>query len=536
MRSRSPAVLLVLLLVGAMGVIAFFQGMGGWRFSTEPELAPVDLERAVEIRAFDERTGAELSEVSLAPSMSRAGAVLGQPDLYRARTVSSPPLQYSSPVEAGACEGVWIGAPGYAWTPVLLSTEPKGTRSVALVQAGTLEIEVRGAVPHDAIVRIYRGEPALDEWAQPWIQESVLGSQISVVTDSAETQQKSSAPALERDSEGFAAAQESDRPLPGLARTLRLEDVPTGECTICIFEADYQPGYGKPIGQARATVAQGSIVRASLEVRAAVLEAVEEAPLEGIVVIPDRLEASFGPLTLSSQSTNRSVSIDRETMTQRAGSGEWRWNAGRFPVGGVHAVLWGTGLEWHLDLPKSGATSVRWVVPEICELTVELVEARSGAALEHGSAWWHPVGAQSTGSLAGNSGFHKALVPRGLVCLHVEDGLGALRSESKQVELPEGAHTERFSLGPATGIDLRYRDRGTRVPVLRPPVAADVPDEEQRFDGERGRLLLPGHRKVKLRFPSVEGYKAIPDRVVDVPESGFVEVTADLERNASRPK
>ncbi len=230
----------------------------------------------------------------------------------------------------------------------------------------------------------------------------------------------------------------------------------------------------------------------------------------------------------------------------------WSFRLEDLPVGLYQVQLLPFLKNWMIELPAGGREDVELVVPELAEVLVETVDARTGERIPleevrygyredlPGQKHYH-----ATAGFEGEPGRFRFWTAPGAAYVGtygIPSGLdyGERREE---LELVPGLQSVRFELAPVYALRFEFRAGGAALPSADPsqnwPLSQGIRavDHEGRVYSNKkvakGRLVevsAPGVYEVSFEGVGADRFLPIPPRRVDVRAGETAEVIVELHR------
>jgi hypothetical protein len=274
---------------------------------------------------------------------------------------------------------------------------------------------------------------------------------------------------------------------------------------------------------------------------------VDEAPLEGVVVIPKEWGiAEFRmmayPLGVTNPMPSGGVptleSKEMRAIESQPEAHVFSWPA--VPLGSYELVVIPPGWSMTVNVGPSGMRNAHIEVPPPALVSVRVVEVGLGTDVEISELGWNSIrpegfhgGHAYIGYKNSTTGRFEFSAPIGDVELTVADS--DYLPFSKRVTVESGRNDITIEIVRACGIQLELKNGTVSVPFDDSNVSIGQvggPGQSNwnttRRQGMRFAVTNPGRYRVEIRAPS--GYRAIEPFPVDVEAGKFVEIVVQVER------
>lgn len=457
---------------------------------------------AITVHVKDADTGADLSNLRVLRGGDwRTGARMHPGDVGQAESVlrrAASPFALPMPEQrSGTNTRYWIHAPGHAWGKIQVDHASGGERHLELAAGGDLLVEVDGRLPE-----------------QSWF---CLRERIGQRTGSL------------------------DVVVPATSSTTLIEGLRLGNYTLTVEEGELHQ-QRTTLATAHVTVVEGTTpVRLGLD--ATIQDPPLEVPVAGTLVLPAtwpgwrRAEFVFEPL--GAARGRRSLQMPISSMKAAPGRGDcFRWSLGRLQPGSYLAIVRPMDATRIVTVPATGDRNIEIVVPHPAEVIVRITDEASGNQLpvRAPSVEWHvprPKGAPR------RSPSWVSPDARGLFRFHAPTGAVSIGAHAKgrqwtrvERDLQPGLNRVTIALAHVCGISLVFKDGDTVVPfdwgwnVKLRQIGGD--GKERTLSGNRVSVTRPG--TYRFTVGPIQGFQAVPPRVIDIPAGTWVDVTVPLFR------
>lgn len=470
------------------------------------------------LRVVDAETKEDLKEIEVRCADGwRANPRWTHPgDDPRVRAVIS---QGVSPIELPEQKRLtpyWVHAPGHAWNRVDFDHQTAGQRTIELSPAPSSVVVTTsgGANPANAFIRLYPTAKTYSESGFTFSMPDRPEDWLAAVSIHASKRGETRIDDLEGGS--YVAAIEVGR----MEETLR-------------------------IGETSLEVPQGRSTSVNIVIDPTLLE-VPRTHLWGTIRMPKDIERRFCSLALERiGGGERTYSLGLDRMGSSSGDeSQLQWDAGSVRTGDYIAHVGFIEYREIIHAPGPGETKVAIEIPPLTEISVNVVDISTGAAVEPERLQWQPppVEGISKSVLApvlrlGSDGGFRFVAPRGNVLLRCTAAGYEDLEQSLSVDGRKMACT--LSMTRATGIRILIREEGAALPVgfgylqgirfVRDDGEVDSQGRVRSTESECTRFLrAPGRYRVE--FPPLEGFEPIDPRPVDVREGEVVDVTIEPKR------
>jgi RNA polymerase sigma-70 factor (ECF subfamily) len=404
----------------------------------------------------------------------------------------------------------WVHAPGHAWTRIDFVHETGGESTVELSAArGTVEVMILGAPPAGAFVRLY--------------PLATTGSRLRPAN---------------LDFPSYAGAVSMSLAAHG---PTRIEDFEPGRYLAALETGEYEDRVR--LGTLEFEFTAGETARIAIPLDPLALDA-PKTHLVGTLRVPPELVGARQQVRLERLEKEQpdvylwigemDESEDDETLLE--------WDAGLVRTGTWIANLpHQYRIKFEADI-AGGESRVALVMPPLGTITLEVVDAATGAALVPKRLNWSLAPLEgvshstSSGAMrTGPGGAWQIVAPQGMVRIYAQQP-GFLEAE-RELELAHDAHV-RLELARATGLRLLLRDGEAALNpdfswslnVTVRDAAGSVLMDKRSLAGEIGSRILPGAGRYTITFPPLDGYRPLPALTVDVAAEEVLDVLVPLER------
>jgi hypothetical protein len=445
----------------------------------------VELVAPSSLRVVDAATHAPLAgiDVRVDPEWLKGSRLWRDP-----KVLETPPLVSgaTSPVTLPPIGGqpvLWVHVPGYAWARVQVLYLVGGEREVALARGATLEVVLRGRIPEGvALDLVLKRED--ETWKEPWN-------------------------ALNRESDHETLADIATGPLEVEARV---------DETVLVT--------------AHAELRAGETTRVELALGDMAGLASKRVPFRGSITGPPE-----------------SVALERRAMLVQQPPVIVPLAAGHFDFGQVAPGRYVVTIEPFLvhrafDVGEAGLVDAVIELPALCEVEIEVVDARTGAAIGSPGVGWrtadHPLPELNTATsdfvvLSGSVSRFRA--PPGRIVVQAWPEGYAYHSE--ELDVRPGVNRATLSLEREQYVRVLLQQGSSRVPINPAEHDFDVLREDGKSvktgwskepDSGALKLAVAAPGDYVLRSPRIAGFAPIPDRAVHLEYGGIAEVVIELVR------
>lgn len=521
----------------------------------------------VVLRVVDAATGLDLDGITCVVTESWGRAHPGTYALEDRRVANGrSPLELSLDDEegnAGWQEELCVRATGYAWERVKIDYARSSHLRVELRPAGGLDVSIVGELPaprrvHGAIrVRDDDHLPALRlRRTRPPISDADLEAQLDQVME--------------------ALAKMSDEQLRGQPRPTRahmremivhslLEDdggelvvdtairTPRSVSLAGILPGEYSVSvelgnsWGTPLVLGEATVQVDAGVRSQVTLYLKPPPERAPVPLAGTLVLPEAwvepgLTLWFEPIEMpgASSADRRQVRLS-EMQPDAAVSGLYRWKVPPVVPGRYKVSSFGLPVAWVVDTGPHGNEAAEIEVGEPVDVSLRVVESRSGHPVEGVEVHWH--GVRPDGVLGGSLDRAEWDPERTVYAFRAPAGHVKVRIPMPQYTVePPGIFDVQAGVADLlvrvrrhTGVVLFLEHEGEAVPWddFNWPVGVFSGDQpvagvrgQTAKDGSYAQVSEPGTYRIEI--PEQPGYEPVPPFELDVPAETMVEHTVQL--------
>jgi RNA polymerase sigma factor (sigma-70 family) len=410
----------------------------------------------------------------------------------------------------------WVHAPGHAWTRIDFEHKLGGERTVEL-SSERAAVEVTAQGPAGLFVRLYSLAQPVPDASGIVLLRPPLDEIPSWMADVS----------LHADASG----------------TTRIEDFKPGR-----YLAAIESGEGETrlrLGSAEVDVAAGATARVTVPVDAAQL-AVPRTHLLGTLRVPEGLALAGCRLSVErlGEGEKDFTKPLAEMSFMRGDRNTLHWDAGPVRTGTYLATI--HPFQHRVVIAaedEGGETRAALELPPLVTVSVEVVDAVTGAALEPERLQW------SGGKLDGvdhttrtrilpasTPGLFRFVAPEGAVDVHAACAGYLEASQAVELTAPEG-HV-RLELRRATGVELELREGGVVLPLgyeywkglrARTLDGSQVHVRIRSAEG-RGLALFEEAGSYELVLPGLPGYQAFAPLRVEVRADETVRETVAVER------
>lgn len=466
---------------------------------------------------------------------------------------------------------VWIRAPDHAWADLSIDFEDRSERTVALVGAATLVVDVQGELPapspapesgetvvlsdtfgehrlrdeheRDPYVRLRKPpertfddvmKEALDHYDEAKPSDFPTGRKPTL--DEFKTMIESMRAQFEAElGHGELVAERRAR-----AGELRFESIAAQDLIATI---EVGMSYRSPLvlASAPAPLVAGKTTRVALVAQKT--EAPQPATLSGSIFVPrgwklDKLKLEIEPVGLNGQTRSDEHRVPSRSWTPSVSRPGWyQWSAGTVTPATYAVRVDGAGIVSRVEVTAAGNPNVEIVLPDAAQLRVRVVAAADGKVVEIDHLSWSPVSEQET--FMWDAGISLDRDASGVYSAQVPVGRGALASwgdeswEFDEQEVGADVHAGTQELvvrvHPTCGTNLELDCDGTKVPW--DDLAFQIKIE--KLDGSDasswktyrdGRAVLgaraPGRYRITL--PEIAGYEPVAPFEIEIPAGEFL--------------
>ncbi|HEX6886191.1 MAG TPA: sigma factor-like helix-turn-helix DNA-binding protein, partial [Planctomycetota bacterium] len=413
----------------------------------------------------------------------------------------------------------WVHAPGHAWARIDFDHRAGGERTLELVpEHASLAVQASGELPAGAFVRLY----ARGEEPRPSPVAGVVFRRR---------------PPEER------VSWEADASTPAAAvGPTRLADLACGDYLVTIEVGESQAS--SRLGSAEVSLAPGAETSVTVPIDASVLD-VPRTHLTGTLRLPPGFERTWAGLRI--ERLDGGEEDFHQALLEMSFAREQpdllRWDAGQRRTGTYVATIHPLQYRERVETGGPGSeTHAELVVPPLVTVTVEVVEAGSGAPLAAEVSWRGPELREV------NHGFTRMDVRRNAATgalefvaaegdVEVSATLPGYREGRRTLQLVGPAQTCRIELQRASGVQLAFQEGEAALPLeldwlwnvrVRTEEGVQHPDGRQVRTGRLTLFLVPG--RYTLEFPPLPGYEPLAPVAVEVRADEVTEVVVSAVR------
>lgn len=473
------------------------------------------------LRVIDAKTKQDLSEVEVRCSERgwRANPEWTHPgDDARIKTVIDHGVSSFDLPERTQLTPYWVHAPNHAWGRIDFQHRVGGMRTIELSPTpSSAVVTIDGDLPKNAVVRLYPTEqppPGESGIAFRLPEPDRMPSWIAIVAVRASA-----------------------------AEPTRIDDLQAGKFLATVEVGEYEEKLR--VGSAPIEVKPGETAHVTVPIDASLLS-VPRTHVFGTIEVPETLDRGACRLKLTRVGAGEK-DFQQSLMEMSHAKGEpnvVRWDAGPMRTGDY--VVNFTSIQYGEVIHASGPgeTKVALTVPALSRVTVEVVDAASGARVAPERLQWTrgPVKGTSNSVLAHivpnlKTGQFEFVAPRGEVELDVE--AQSYETVSRKFTLTNSAEVCRVELAPATAIHLVLREddaalnvgfnyfgsvriRRAGTPDLQARLGMSTTSESVWYIDEPGRY--------EIFFPNQAGFEPLELRTVDVAAGKTTDVIVPMVR------
>ena len=552
----------------------------------------------VRVRVLDRATHAELDDVTVARANEHLFGPMGDGDPGDPALLETVVEHAHSPVVVPAKElpygpelnaDVWIRARGHAWHGVRIDYKDVSERTVELVGAATLVVEVRGELPEplpstDASTNASTNASDDDVHDEnPARLPRGMNERVPMLRLRRPTEQKKFDDVVKEALDHYDRAKPSDfpggrkPPLAEFQRTIESmrdqyearhsvhELVSERPATIgetrfeslaaqsLVVSIELGQAYRSPlvVASSAVTTAAGETMRIELEAKKVGLKTA--VPFAGTIFVPSgwnvgALGLGFEAVDLAGVSDTDARTVPSHEWKPLSGRTGWyRWDAGACRPAKYMIKVDGTGIVKPAVLAPAGDSNVEIVLPEAGTLRVRLVDASDGRAVEMAGLCWQP---ERTDVMY--YGF--AMVPLEYSSWlkrysgHVPVGRGALFSlmdenwsldpESSAAEIHSGEQELVARVHRSCGMTVELVCDGAKIPWNQRDafeikiVSVDGANRMIRMSlGDSLPLISVGEPgRYTVTLPALDGYEPVAPFEIDIAAGAFVKKTVELKK------
>jgi RNA polymerase sigma-70 factor (ECF subfamily) len=414
----------------------------------------------------------------------------------------------------------WVHAPQHAWGRVTFDHKVGGQRTIELSPTpSTVTIAIDGSVPKNSFVRLYPTER---------VRTDIAGGEGIHFT----------MPEPDRMPAWLAAVS-----IRASSTAMRIDDLQSGK-----FLAAVEVGESEAklrIGSAPIEVIAGEAAHATISIDATLLE-VQRTRLYGTVEVPEGLER--GSCSLVLKRIDGGEKVFTQLLSEMSFAPEHRetlrWDAGSMRTGDYVAYFTNIQHRELVHAPGPGETPVALKIPPLSTVSVEVVDAATGKALD-------PERLQrSDGPIEGVSvnmslplrkraepGRFELVAPHGEV--EISCHTSGYEDAQRKLTLASSAESCRLELVRATAIRVVMREGDAALDVgfgfldgmqIR-RVGGDEPRATTGRSTESEKVwYLDAPGRYELTFPAHAGFEPLEPRTVDVAAGQTVDVIVQVRR------
>ncbi|MEM7263156.1 MAG: hypothetical protein AAF488_14290, partial [Planctomycetota bacterium] len=227
----------------------------------------------------------------------------------------------------------------------------------------------------------------------------------------------------------------------------------------------------------------------------------------------------------------------------------WSFRVDDLPVGPYRVQLMPFLKAWIIDLPADGRQALELVIPDLAEVKVETVDAKTGKRaprdhLHYRNEEPHPRQRQNDFTKADTEepGLFRFWAAPGKVMVWAKYPSGADRDPGSGVvfELRAGFQAVKLPIEPVYAMRFEFREDGVALPVGDPGMFVMQNVRPVDHDGRVTRDGLQSTMLVEVSAPGVyeihfdglddEEYHSLPSRQVEVQAGEALDVIVDLRR------
>ena len=479
----------------------------------EKEVASLDFDKTHDVpgrlapkwhvSVLDDATGVHLTHVDLMAGGERQAYPGPNRIGHRLATMEGSPMVVDWGIHYVARESclVWVGAPGYAWQQIRVSTGEVEPKEVRLKPGGQLTVELSAPAPEGSRIRI-----------------------------------------RERGSE----------------RHMVFDYHPGGQAGPFVLE-------GVPLGWMVASLELGRHYRADRISNAAEVEIQSQSPgqvrLEVDVPaarpeVPVRLKLEL-PKGYGLAKPELFVRFKGNIAKRRTPGGcfeglrgkqpeQYDYNFGRLPIGEYSVVLLALSFREEVTIRQpstGGVVELHMKVPDPVVLSVKVLDAFSRRPVESEVVYWDGLTAGSELganlfqplNFDGDLGVYRGLVPEGMVFLMLGGAGEGYQTTLRRVQAKRGMGVLRYELDREYTLKVRFQESGNRA-ILPEDYKVEIegPDGESVRTASRGKgsigLAFARPGRFRIQFPDLPGFAPIEPLTVEVEEWPIQELMVELKK------
>jgi RNA polymerase sigma-70 factor (ECF subfamily) len=473
------------------------------------------------LRVIDAKTKQDLSEVEVRCSERgwRANPEATHPgDDERIKPVIEHAASPFDLPERTRLTPYWVHAPNHAWARIDFQHKVGGMRTIELSPTPSSAIvAVEGDLPKNAIVRLYPTEPR---------PPGELGIQFSL-PEPEQMQSWIAEVAVHASTTG----------------PTRIDDLQPGKFLATVEVGEYE---GKlRVGSAPIEVKAGETAHVTVPIDASLL-AVPRTHLFGTIEVPESLDRANCSLKLARVGEGEKPFQKRlaEMSYSQGDRSTLRWDAGPMRTGDYVVTLTSLQHRQVIHAPGPGETKLALTLPPLSTVTVEVVDAVTGAKIDPERLQWtrgenDGISGHVLAHIAPNLKTHQLefVAPRGDVELDCETP--GYEEVSRKFTLTKDAELLRLELAPATAIHLALREDDAALNVGFTFLGA-VKIQREGNPGSHARAGTstdsektwyvdePG--RYEILFPNRPGFEPLEPRTIDVVTGKTTEVIVSMKR------
>jgi len=468
------------------------------------------------LRVVDANTKEELSgiEVRTAGSL-RAGPQWTHPgDDPRMKAVVSDGV---SPVRLPDEKWLvfyWVHAPGHAWTRVDFDHRAGGQRTVELSpEPSSVSVTIAGGdVPEGAFVRLYSRSKTFQDsgftFRMPERPEHYLAA-VSVNASSG---------------------------------SVRIDDFQGGEYVATVEVGEYEETLR--LGEAPVDVPPGGTAAVSVPIDRSILD-VPRTHLSGTLEVPEGLDRKSCRLRLQRiGGLQKDLWLELSEMSfPRGNENSLQWDAGLVRTGDYDAIIQNVEYSFAIHAPGPGETHVVTTLPQLAEVSLDVVDARTGARVEPERLQWRGPLLEGRDEFEmvpilrdPRTGRFRFVSTRGEI--EVYGAMTGYKELQKKLVLDGPKLESTLTMERATGIRIVLRQDGAPLAgfgilalfrISREDGAAFREQPGITWNSTSIRYLDPPGR-YRVALPPNGELEPVEPRIVDVREGEVVDVTIDVRQ------
>jgi len=550
---------------------------------------------AIRVHVVDRETKAELDDVTVVRSTSLMSFAMGGDDPGSPAELDRVVEHGHSPVEVPPhahsfgpeMQGrVWVRAPDHAWRGVQLDYDDLSERTVELVGAATLVVDVQGELPsaspsdpslganfakaalgqvhhasddHDRDPMLRLRKPAEVKPFDDAVKEMLAQYDVAKPSDFPGGRKppldefKKLIESMREQYEAQTSRGELVTERPAHPGEIRFESLAVQELVASI---EVGASYRAPlvITSAPAKLVAGATTKVVLVAHK--VETPTAVALAGSILVPpgwdlDRLSLEIAPLDLEGQTRADEHRVPSERWTAQAGrAGGYRWNAGVVLPATYMVQVKGAGIVKQVVVPASGDPNVEIVLPESALLRVRVVDSADGTPVRMKNLQWQPHAAEltveefsglATVDLAYDAARKSfgARVPVGPGSLVANfDEKWVLDDETETIEVHAGEQELVAKAHPICGVSFDLSCDGAKVAwnenvswqiqVVQSDGVSRIAWSSFRDSHPVLAVADPGRYTVTL--PAIDGYDPVAPFEIEIPAGQFLQKTVELRK------